>query len=392
MKIAIVGYGTAGQAAALFLARDGHAIELFERSAQLHPVGAGFLLQPTGLGVLDALGLREAALAHGARIERLHGTNAAGRLVMDMCYADLSADSFGLGMARGALFTLLHARCIDVARIHTGTRIVAAPGGSRGLVDDAGNEYGPYDLIVVADGSHSGLRAASDLVVRDPPYPWGAMWCLLPADGWPYANELRQRYDGTRRMLGVLPVGTHAGNDGDRQRWLTFYYSLPGARVDSFDAAALAQLQRDVAELWPELSQRTQALVEPAQLNRARYRDVVLRRPWREHTVFIGDAAHGMSPQLGQGVNMALLDAQALAVALAAHTDIADALAAYARERTRHVAIYQRLSRWLTPLFQSDSRVLAPLRDTFFHPLGRLPYAKPQMLKILAGTKRSWLH
>ncbi|MEO5624897.1 MAG: NAD(P)/FAD-dependent oxidoreductase [Dokdonella sp.] len=390
MKIAIVGYGTAGQAAALFLARDGHSIELFERSQQLHPVGAGFLLQPTGLGVLDALGLGEAALANGARIERLHGVNSAGRLVMDMRYADLSAASFGLGMTRGALFTLLHERCAVVARIRTGTRIVSTPGGSRGLVDDSGTEYGPYDLIVVADGSNSCLRAASELVLRDAPYPWGAMWCLLPADEWPYANELRQRYDGTRRMLGVLPVGTRPGNE-DGKRWLTFYYSLPGAHVDSFDMAALAQLQRDVAQLWPELAQRTQALVDPAQLNRARYRDVVLRRPWHERTVFIGDSAHGMSPQLGQGVNMALLDAQALANELRAHTDVESGLAAYARERTRHVAIYQTLSRWLTPLFQSDSRLLAPLRDTFFGPLGRLPYAKPQMLKILAGTKRHWL-
>jgi 2-polyprenyl-6-methoxyphenol hydroxylase-like FAD-dependent oxidoreductase len=388
MKIAIVGYGTAGQAAALFLARDGHAIELFERSAGLHPVGAGFLLQPTGLGVLDALGLRASALASGARIARLHGVNAAGRRVMDMRYDELSAQSFGLGMTRGALFSLLHEQCTGVAQIHTGTRIVATPSGTRGVVDAAGNEYGPYDLVVVADGSHSGLRATSGLAARDPHYPWGAMWCLLPADDWPYPDELRQRYDGTRRMLGVLPVGLRPGTDG--RRWLTFYYSLPGDRVDAFDAAALQQLHADVAALWPELAQRTQALVEPTQLNRARYRDVVLRQPWRERTVFIGDAAHGMSPQLGQGVNMALLDAQALAAALVTHADVDVALGAYAHERRRHVAIYQRLSRWLTPLFQSDSRGLAPLRDTLFGPMGRLPYAKPQMLKILAGTKRSW--
>ena len=47
--IAIVGYGTAGQALALLLSRDGHAVEVFERAPQLGPVGAGFLLQPTGL-------------------------------------------------------------------------------------------------------------------------------------------------------------------------------------------------------------------------------------------------------------------------------------------------------------------------------------------------------
>jgi 2-polyprenyl-6-methoxyphenol hydroxylase-like FAD-dependent oxidoreductase len=56
MRIAIVGYGTGGQAAAIFLARDGHDVEVFERSDVLKPVGAGFLLQPTGLSVLTALG------------------------------------------------------------------------------------------------------------------------------------------------------------------------------------------------------------------------------------------------------------------------------------------------------------------------------------------------
>jgi len=309
---------------------------------------------------------------------------------MDMRYADLAPDLFGLGMTRGALFALLHARCVDGATIRTGARIVAIGEEGRGIVDDCGHEYGPYDLVVVADGSHSPLRAASGLAKRDPLYPWGAMWCLLPADGWPHAGELRQRYAGTRTMLGVLPVGQRPDHDPGK-RWLTFYYSLPGDAVEAFDAAALARMQQDVSALWPELAERTRALVDPMQLNRARYRDVVLRRPWRGRCVFIGDAAHGMSPQLGQGVNMALLDAQALAASLGTHADIDVALANYARERKSHIAIYRYLSRWLTPLFQSDHNLLAPMRDTFFGPLGRLPIARKQMLRILAGTKRGWL-
>jgi 2-polyprenyl-6-methoxyphenol hydroxylase-like FAD-dependent oxidoreductase len=388
MKIGIVGYGTAGQAAALFLARGGHAIEIFERSPQLRPVGAGFLLQPTGLGVLDALGLAAAAQARGARIGRLHGENAAGRAVMDMRYADLDANAFGLGMTRNALFCLLHERCRDVAAIRTGVRIAAIAQDQRHLLDADGTAHGPYDLIVVADGSHSALRALGGARVRDRLYPWGAMWCLLPADGWAHAAELRQRYDGTRRMIGVLPVGAH--EDGDAQRWLTFYYSLPGAAVDTFDGQALARLRGDVAALWPELAERTDTLADPARLNRARYRDVVMRDPWRGRVVHIGDAAHGMSPQLGQGVNMALLDAQALADALAAHADPAAARSDYLRRRARHVAVYQFLSRWLTPLFQSDAQRLAPLRDACFGPLGPPPLAKRQMLKILAGAKRGW--
>jgi 2-polyprenyl-6-methoxyphenol hydroxylase-like FAD-dependent oxidoreductase len=387
MRIAIVGYGTGGQAAAIFLARDGHEVEIFERSDVLKPVGAGFLLQPTGLSVLTALGLREAALARGARIERLHGANAADRMVMDMRYADHAPDSFGLGMTRGALFALLHVACAGVP-IHTGIRIVKTSDDGLGLIDDAGNEYGPFDLIVAADGANSALRTAAKIARRDPAYPWGAMWCLLPADGWPHASELRQRYDGTRTMLGVLPVGTRPEHGG---RWLTFYYSLPGARVDAFDGAALAAMHADVAKLWPELAERTRTIVDTTQLNRARYRDVVLKKPWRDRVVFIGDAAHGMSPQLGQGVNMALLDAQALADALRAHADVERALTHYAHMRASHIAVYQWMSRWLTPLFQSDFAMLGTLRDRVFGPFGQMPFARREMLKILTGTKRGWL-
>jgi 2-polyprenyl-6-methoxyphenol hydroxylase-like FAD-dependent oxidoreductase len=213
------------------------------------------------------------------------------------------------------------------------------------------------------------------------------MWCLLPADGWPHPSELRQRYDGTRTMLGVLPVGTRPEHGG---RWLTFYYSLPGARVDAFDGAALAAMHADVAKLWPELAERTRTIIDATQLNRARYRDVVLKKPWRDRLVFIGDAAHGMSPQLGQGVNMALLDAQALAEALRTHADVDRALAHYARMRASHIAVYQWMSRWLTPLFQSDFAMFGTLRDRVFGPFGQMPFARREMLKILTGTKHGW--
>ena len=120
------------------------------------------------------------------------------------------------------------------------------------------------------DAAHSALRGASGLTRRDPLYPWGAMWCLLPADGWPHPRELRQRYAGTRTMLGALPVGARPDR-GDRH-WLTFYYSLPGSAVDAFDVAALARMHEEIRSLWPELAERTRMLTDPAQLS--------LKRSW----------------------------------------------------------------------------------------------------------------
>jgi len=73
LNIAIVGYGTAGQALAILLTRDGHAVEVFERTAKPGPIGAGFLLQPTGLQVLWQMGLLPAALEYGAPVTRLYG-------------------------------------------------------------------------------------------------------------------------------------------------------------------------------------------------------------------------------------------------------------------------------------------------------------------------------
>jgi 2-polyprenyl-6-methoxyphenol hydroxylase-like FAD-dependent oxidoreductase len=213
------------------------------------------------------------------------------------------------------------------------------------------------------------------------------MWCLLPAENWPFKDVLQQRYSGVREMIGVLPVGHRVDRDG---RWVTFYFSLPGISVDGFDDAALARLRERTMAIWPEAMSLLEGIDASTQLHRARYRDVVLRYPAAGRVVAIGDAAHAMSPQLGQGVNMALLDATSLADALASNDTIEAALRDHAEQRRRHLAVYQRLSRWLTPLFQSEHDWLASLRDVTFAPLSKLPLARGQMLKILTGTKMAW--
>jgi 2-polyprenyl-6-methoxyphenol hydroxylase-like FAD-dependent oxidoreductase len=388
LRIAIVGYGTAGQAAALMLHAQGHALTVFEQAPRLQPIGAGFLLQPTGLGVLARLGLQQAVLEHGQRIERLHGCNHRGRAVMDMRYADHEANCFGVGMTRGSLFTVLRNAYPDAPDILAGVCIEHIIGEGRCLLDADGKQYGPFDLIVAADGAHSRLRrCASKRVRREALYPWGALWCLLPGNDWPYPDELRQRYADTREMIGLLPVGRRVDEPG---HWLTFYFSLPGDQVDAFGDQGLERMRDRVAMLWPEALALLKGIHSPSQLNRARYRDVVMQTPVDGRTVFIGDAAHAMSPQLGQGVNMALLDAEALAQALATRSSVDESLQAYAHERRAHLAVYQRLSRWLTPLFQSERSTLAVLRDLGFGPLSRMPLARGQMLKILTGTKAAW--
>lgn len=387
LDIAIVGYGSGGQAAALALSRDGHRVEVFERAPALRPVGAGFLLQPTGLSVLWELGLLAPLLALGRRIDRLQGENAAGRPVMDMAYAGLDRRLFGLGLQRNALFEVLRDAWPGAGGVRTGVSITGVGEGGRTLLDDAGTRHGPYDLIIAADGAASTLRAALGPPRLDRPYPWGALWCLLPEGQWPWPAALRQRYRQAREMAGMLPVG---GRPGDPTPRLSFFWSLPSASMPDWSREGMAAWKERVQALWPALSPWLETLHEPGQLAQARYRDAIPRRWSRGRLVLLGDAAHAMSPQLGQGVNMALLDALALRDALREPGGPDRALVRYEAQRRRHVGIYQFWSRWLTPVFQSEADRLAALRDLAFLPLGRLPGGRGQMLRVLTGTQRGW--
>jgi 2-polyprenyl-6-methoxyphenol hydroxylase-like FAD-dependent oxidoreductase len=93
-----------------------------------------------------------------------------------------------------------------------------------------------------------------------------------------------------------------------------------------------------------------------------------------------------MSPQLGQGANLALLDAYVLAGCLERH-GVEAALAAYSEARRAHLRFYSWASRLMTPVFQSHLGMLGPPRDLLMQPLARIPWVRRQFLGSLAGAK-----
>lgn len=395
LRIAIVGAGTAGAAAAILLARSGHSVTVFERVAQPGPVGAGITLQPTGQAVLARLGLLEAIEARATRVDGLVCRQPNGRVVLDLRYADVDPSLYGLGLHRGVLFEALleamHAQ--SGVSVHYGVEITSTrvSDAGRWLIVEDGAPHGPFDLVVVANGALSRLHTSSGIPARAWAYPWGALWYVgadrgttLTAD-----RQVVQVTDGARRMFGLLPTGSAPRGNA---MLVSVFWSIRVDRFDVWRARGLEAWRSEALALHPASEPIISQIEDIDALTLTQYRDVRMRNWHGDRIVFIGDAAHATSPQLGQGANLALWDAMCLAEVLSEHhRGLAVALAHYTSVRRRHLNYYQLATRGLTPFFQSDSRTLGWIRDAVF-PISRwLSPLRRRMVRTMAGLDRGIL-
>lgn len=388
-SVAIVGAGTAGIASAIFLCRQGFQVTLYEKVAQSSAVGAGILLQPTGLSVLAELGLHNTVLERGARINRLDGRTRNGRPVIDLNYAELHAACHGLGIHRASLLNVLQQGLSqEDVDVRAGVDVTAYQQHAKSveLYADKAISLGRFDLLLVTNGAKSQLRNLSGQLRLDKPYPWGALWTIVDQPGGMRSDCLQQVYHTAQYMAGLLPTGCLPEQD---QQLTSLFWSIPTShyaqwRDGSVDFSAW---KAKLALLWPQTEAVLEQLHSYEQLAFANYRDVVMR-DWAEgRVVFMGDAAHSMSPQLGQGANLALCDASVLNDCLSKEGEIEQALKNYNRLRLGHIRFYQNMSRLLTPFYQSNNLLYAWLRDSLSWPLTQLPWLRQQMLATLCGVK-----
>lgn len=381
LDIGIAGAGIGGLAAAALLARDGHRVTVFDRFRDPAPVGSGLVIQPVGQAVLDLCGAGAAAQASGARIARMLGHEASsGARVLDVTYARPGAERYGLAIHRASLFAALHdaAMAAGAARVPD-FEVTASEVSDKGrtLVAADGRSAGPFDLVIDACGARAPL---SPLKAR--PMAYGAIWGTVPWPDTPLPkDELRQCYRRADRMIGVLPIGRLPGGTEPQA---AIFWSLPADAHDAWLARPLADWKAEAIALWPEMAPFLETVTDHRQLTMARYAHGTLRHPVGDRIAHLGDAAHRASPQLGQGANMALLDALSLAEALRRYP-VAQALPLHAAARRLHVAAYQAFSRVFTPQYQSDSRLLPILRDRVLMPVSRLPPVPRILSRLVCG-------
>jgi 2-polyprenyl-6-methoxyphenol hydroxylase-like FAD-dependent oxidoreductase len=376
LDIGIAGAGTAGLAAAIALARAGHAVTVFEKHARLSPLGAGLLIQPQGVAALEQLGVGDAFRVASVPVRRLLGTCHRNWALVDIRYGELEAR----GVSRAALSQLL----LDAA-LGCGVKvrydspvdgIVSETDRAALLVDGHAHTF---DLVVIADGAASRLPEHAGLSVASTVYEWGALWAMFDVADWPDEALLEQRYRSTRKMFGLMPT---ARVDGKLR--LSMFWSLRRRDAEAWRAGSLGAWKDELLALWPQSEPVVRQIEHHDQFAFATYFHARAKRLALGPVCVIGDAAHSMSPQLGMGSTLAVQDAIALADAVTQFGAV-DGAAKYSERRLCAIRGYQWLSKTLTPCFQADGGGL--WRDVLFGAGLMVPGVRHLMYRSIAAPR-----
>ncbi|WP_431902782.1 FAD-dependent monooxygenase [Nonomuraea sp. bgisy101] len=342
------------------LHRLGHEVTLFERGAELREAGTGIVVMPNGLRALDALGLAEDVRGHVMRAVRAGLRDWRGRplLVTDAVQARQEVGTPAI-IDRAELHRVLRAP-LPADLVRTATPVQRLEPDSTGVtVISGGGPVARADAVIAADGigsrlrgqlfpCHPGLRRTGRMDLRGMlPRPAGLVTDLL-------ASQLVDRRSGA--MFGLFPVGEN------RLYWFTdsvLHGTPPGADE------ARRQMLSLMADWHPLVTELIEA-TPPADI----FVDPItgLAEPLPSFTAgriaLLGDAAHAMPPDLGQGAGQAFEDAAALTrhLAGAEPADVAQRLLRYDAERrpsaNRMMRAASRQSR-----LTSQTGVAAWLRD-----------------------------
>jgi salicylate hydroxylase len=341
-RIIIVGAGIGGLTATIALEQAGFEVCTIERAPQFGEVGAGVQLGPNASRVLIRLGMDEDTRHLGVAPSHIGFLRwRDGETLATIPTADMES-TFGapyLTMYRPDLINMLSAR-VSTAQIKLGVAakgVTESAGRPAVVLSDGALEVG--DLVVGADGIHSGVRAETVGDAAPRFSGMSAYRALVPREALDFDDAVRN-WMGPDRHLVAYPVGAGSA-------YLNLVAVVPEQEptTESWTMPGSADELRNQFDGWCQAVQDILGAVRDPVYRWALYdRDPLLR--WSTATTtLLGDACHPMLPFFAQGAAQAIGDAAALSQALLASADgLASSLEMYERARRDHTAQIQRLS------------------------------------------------
>lgn len=375
LRLLIVGGGVAGLVLAKLLERQGHKVTIAERAREWKPVGGGITLTLNGVAALRSIGLLPAIYPHANAIEHIHIADREGKLLSTFDLREYNASyAPTLTIHRSVLHAALAAQLRDTV-VHTNTTVVHIDElKDKVFVTLANRKPEAFDVVIGCDGIYSCVRQHIFPKVRMR-YAGYASWRFVVQSDLANNNALTEMW-GAGKRFGIVPLANGSVH--------CFAAINTGANNVAHSHINLAAFKKLFAGFGGAVPALLHALQQEGSLMYNDLEDVRLPKWYKGRIVLIGDAAHGMTPNMTQGASLAIEDAITLADQLG-KTAVPKALHSFQLLRTRRVNAIQRKSWMFGRIGQVQHPALCALRNACWK---HIPdsWIQNDLKQLLAGS------